>query len=243
VTLASTTPAVRSACREVLRQVIALAAVMLGLEDASVDDFDVERGDIVYRKDPDRRLAFARVTAKMGDYTIVAKGARGPNPDDKAVNTFGAHFAEVAVNVETGQLRVERIVAVHDIGRVVNPLTATSQVYGGVMMGVGYATTEERIIDPATGLQLTANLEDYKVPLVTDTPAIEVLFVDVADTEANSVGSKGLGEPPIIPVAAAIANAVFDAVGVRVTDLPITPDRLLALLSRASNAGFSKEVE
>jgi xanthine dehydrogenase YagR molybdenum-binding subunit len=88
------------------------------------------------------------------------------------------------------------------------------------------------VIDPDTGLQLTANLEEYKVPILTDIPEIEVVFVDIADTEANSVGSKGLGEPPIIPIAPAIANAVFDAVGVRATELPITADRVLGLLSK-----------
>ncbi len=232
VTLASSTPAVRSACREALRQLIALAAIMLELPDADPDDFVVEDGDLVYSAAPAKRLPFTQVAAKMGNYTIVAKGARGPNPEDKAVNTFGAHFAQVAVNVETGQVRVERVVAVHDIGRVINPLTATSQVYGGVTMGMGFALTEERVIDPDTGLQLTANLEEYKVPVMMDIPEIDVAFVDVADTDANSVGSKGLGEPPIIPIAAAIANAIFDAVGVRVTDLPVTPDRLLALLPK-----------
>jgi xanthine dehydrogenase YagR molybdenum-binding subunit len=232
VTLASSTPAVRSACREALRQLIELAAIMLDLEDEAPDAFYVKRGEIIYRDDPDKRLPFTQVAAKMGNYMIVAKGARGPNPEDKAVNTFGAHFAQVAVNTETGQVRVERIVAAHDIGRVINPLTATSQVYGGVTMALGYATTEARVIDPDTGLQLTANLEAYKVPIVVDVPEIEVLFVDEADVDANSVGSKGLGEPPIIPTAAAIANAVFDAVGVRVTDLPITPSRLLALLPK-----------
>lgn len=232
VTLASATPAVRSACREALRQLIALAAIMMGLEDAEPDDFDVVDGDIVYKADRDQCLPFHQVAAKMGNYMIVAKGARGPNPEDKAVNTFGAHFAQVLVNTETGELKVERVVAVHDIGRVINPMTATSQVYGGVLMGVGFATTEERVIDPGTGLQLTANLEEYKVPLVADLPDIEVRFVDEPDVDANSVGSKGLGEPPIIPVAAAIANAVSDATGYRVTDLPITPDRLLPLLSK-----------
>lgn len=233
VTLASAAPAVRSACREALRQLMALAAIMLDLADADVDDFTVQNGEIVYTPDPEKRLPFTRAAAKMGNYMIVAKGARGPNPEDRAINTFGAHFAQVLVNVETGQVRVERVVAAHDIGRVVNPLTATSQVYGGVTMALGYATTEARLIDPDTGLQLTANLEEYKVPVMADIPQIDVLFVDEADVEANSVGSKGLGEPPIIPTAAAIANAVFDATGVRVTDLPITPDRLLPLLVKA----------
>ncbi|MBN1249750.1 MAG: xanthine dehydrogenase family protein molybdopterin-binding subunit, partial [Anaerolineae bacterium] len=232
VTLASATPAVRSACREALRQLVALAAIMLGLEETTPDDFDIVDGDIVYREDPDKRLPFHQVAAKMGDYMIVAKGARGPNPEDKAINTFGAHFAQVLVNIETGELKVERIVAAHDIGRVINPLTATSQVYGGVLMGLGLATSEERVIDPGTGLQLTANLEEYKVPLVAGLPQIDVFFVDEADIEANSVGSKGLGEPPIIPTAAAIANAVFDAAGICATELPMTPNRLLALLSK-----------
>ena len=116
------------------------------------------------------------------------------------------------------------------VTRVVNPLTATSQVYGGVLMGMGFGTTEERVIDPGTGLQLTANLEEYKVPTIGDLPQIEVAFVDAPDPEANSVGSRGLGEPPIIPAPAAIANAVADAIGVRVTDLPITPDRVLSAL-------------
>jgi xanthine dehydrogenase YagR molybdenum-binding subunit len=241
VTLASSTPAVRSACREALRQLIELAAIMLDLEEAGPEDFSVVDGEIVYAPDPEKRLPFSQVTAKMNNYMIVAKGARGPNPEDKAVNTFGAHFAQVFVNVETGQVRVERLVAAHDIGRVVNPLTAESQVFGGVVMGLGFGTTEERVIDPDTGLQLTANLEDYKVPVMVDIPEIEVLFVDVPDVEANSVGSKGLGEPPIIPAAAAIANAVFDAVGVRVTDLPIMPDRLLMALQQAA-AGSKEEL-
>jgi len=138
------------------------------------------------------------------------------------------------VNVETGQLRVLKVVAAHAIGRVVNPLTATSQVYGGVTMGMGFGTTEERVFDAATGLQLTANLRDYKVPMMPDIPAVEVEFVNLVDVEANSVGAKGLGEPPIIPTPAAVANAVAAAIGVRIVDLPITPDRILRAIREAS---------
>lgn len=230
VTLASITPAVREAANDALRQVLALAAVMLGLPDAPESDFAVQGADVVYLKDETKRLPYREVAAKMGNYMIVGKGARGPNPDDAAINTFGAHFAEVDVNVETGQVRVNRIVTAHDIGRVINPMTATSQVYGGVLMGLGFALTEQRVLDGPTGKQLTANLEDYKVPVIGDVPEIDVLFVDEADPVANSVGSKGLGEPPIIPAPAAIANAVADAIGVRITDLPITPDKVLRAL-------------
>ena len=236
VTLASTTPAVRSAARDAMRQVVGLAAQMLGLPEAQEDDFDTAEGAIVYRADPERRVTFREVAAKMGNYMIVGQGARGPNPDDKALNTFGAHFVEADVNVETGQVRVQRVVAAHEVGRIVNPLTARSQVYGGVIMGLGYALSEERVLDNRTGVQLTANLEDYKVPTVADVPEIDVLFVDEADPEANSVGSKGLGEPPIIPLAAAVANAVADATGVRIRSLPLSPARVLDALRAAKEA-------
>jgi xanthine dehydrogenase YagR molybdenum-binding subunit len=230
VTLASITPAVREAAHDARCQLVELAAVMLGLPDAAPDEFAVADGQIVYRQDPGKRISWREVAAKMGNYMIVGKGARGPNPDGKALNTFGAHFAEVDVNVETGQVRVIKVVAVHAIGRIVNPMTANSQVYGGVIMGVGYGTMEERLIDGRTGLQMTTNMEEYKVPTIADAPQIDVGFVDLVDVDANSVGAKGLGEPPIIPPAAAIANAVSEAIGVRLLDLPITPDRVLEAL-------------
>jgi xanthine dehydrogenase YagR molybdenum-binding subunit len=241
VTLASITPAVREAAYDAKVQLLDLAAYMLDLPEARPDEFTVQEGQIVYRPDAaeqtpgrmiaGRMIAVREVAAKMGNYMIVGRGARGPNPDDKALNTFGAHFAEVEVNVETGQVRVCQVVAVHSIGRVVNPLTADSQVYGGIIQGLGYGLTEGRTIDRRTGLQLTANLREYKVPMISDIPEIEVAFVDRVDVEANSVGAKGLGEPPIIPAPAAIANAVADAIGVRILDLPITPDRVLDALS------------
>ena len=240
VTLASITPAVREAAHDAKTQLLDLAAYMLGLPEARAEDFSVHGGEIVYRaaQGADRtgssapvRMTCREVAAKMGNYMIVGRGARGPNPDDKALNTFGAHFAEVEVNVETGQVRVCKVVAVHAIGRIVNPLTAASQVYGGIAMGLGLGTMEERTIDRQTGLQLTANLREYKAPMIGDIPGIEVEFVDGVDVEANSVGAKGLGEPPIIPAPAAIANAVADAIGVRILDLPITPDRVLAALA------------
>jgi xanthine dehydrogenase YagR molybdenum-binding subunit len=236
VTLASITPAVREAAHDAKVQLLDIAAYMLDLPadelnpHAAADEFTVREGEITYRQDPTKRITCREVAAKMGNYMIVGRGARGPNPDDQALNTFGAHFCEVEVNVMTGQVHVCKVVAAHSIGRIVNPLTATSQVYGGITMGLGFGTIEERTIDQRTGLQLTANLRDYKVPMIDDIPEMEVEFVHLADVEANSVGAKGLGEPPIIPAPAAIANAVADAIGVRILDLPITPDRVLEAL-------------
>jgi xanthine dehydrogenase YagR molybdenum-binding subunit len=241
VTLASITPAVREAAYDARRQLVELAAFMLDLDDGGLgqvdaDEFDVREAQIVYRPNPDKSIAWREAAAKMGNYMIVGRGARGPNPDDKALNTFGAQFAEVEVNVETGRVRVCKLVAAHAIGRIVNPLTAASQVYGGATMGLGFATAEERTIDARTGLQLTANMREYKVPRIGDIPEFEVEFVDLVDEEANSVGGKGLGEPPIIPAPAAIANAVSDALGVRLVDLPITANRVLSALSSREEA-------
>jgi xanthine dehydrogenase YagR molybdenum-binding subunit len=237
VTLASITPAVREAAHDAKRQYLDLAAYMLGIPDTPPEAFDVSAGEIVYRDDPSKRISVREVAAKMGNYMIVGRGARGPNPDEKALNTFGAQFAEVDVNVDTGKVRVRKVVATHANGRIVNPLTAASQVYGGVTMGLGFGLMEERVIDERTGLQMSANLEEYKVPTIMDVPELDVAFVDRVDVEANSVGGKGLGEPPIIPPAAAIANAVADAIGVRIVDLPITPDRVLTALKRAEEEG------
>jgi len=236
VTLASITPAVREAAYDARRQLVELAAFMLDMTNADADEFDVREAQIIYRPDSNKSIAWREVAAKMGNYMIVGRGARGPNPDDKALNTFGAQFAEVEVNTETGQVRVCKLVAAYAVGRIVNPMTAASQIYGGATMGLGFATTEERTIDAATGLQLTANMREYKVPRIEDIPEFVVEFVDLVDEEANSVGAKGLGEPPIIPTPAAIANAVSDALGVRFVDLPITADRVLSALSSREEA-------
>jgi len=236
-TLASAGPAVRAAARACVRQVIDLAAQMLGTEDDPQTSFRMGDGEIIYMPKPETRIPFKEVVAKMDGYTLVGDGARGPNPEEKRVNTFGAHFAEVEVNMETGQIRVLKLIAVHDVGRIVNPVTAANQVHGGIVQAVGLSTMEQRVIDQQTGVHLTGDLEGYRLPTMLDAPRIDVSFVDHADAEANSVGAKGLGEPPIIPAPAAIANAVCDALGVRLTDLPMTPGRVLQALNSAEGGG------
>src|SRR5271157_5698635 len=118
-----------------------------------------------------------------------------------AVPTFGAQFAEVEVNTITGEVKVQRLVAVHDVGRIMNPIGADGQVAGAVIQGIGYALTEERVIDQATGIILNPNLEDYVLPTALDIPSIDSNFIDDSDNNANNTGAKGLGEPPIIPTA------------------------------------------
>jgi xanthine dehydrogenase YagR molybdenum-binding subunit len=133
----------------------------------------------------------------------------------------------VEVDTETGEVRVLRVVAAHDCGRIINPLLVESQVIGGVTQGLGYALTEERIVDAGGGVVLNANLEEYKVQSVADLPEMVNATQTMPDREANETGAKGIGEPPIIPTAAAVANAIFDATGARVRDLPCKRESLL----------------
>ena len=157
-------------------------------------------------------------------------------PDDQqkgnisACYAFGTHVAEVEVDLETGVIRVIRMTAVHDVGRVINRLGIEGQVEGGVVQGMGYCLTEELKVED--GRILNPSFTDYKLCMTTDLPKLDVAFVETHDP-AGPYGAKGIGESPLIPVAPAIANAVFDATGVRMTELPLTPERVLANLREA----------
>ena len=146
-----------------------------------------------------------------------------------AVNTFGCQIAQVAVDTGTGAVTVERVVAVHDIGRVVNPMGARSQVMGGILQAIGFTLMEERVVDPTTGTVVNAGLEDYKVPTIADLPEVVCEFVGEPDPHLT-MGVKGLGEPPVIPTPAAIGNALAHALGVRLREAPYTPRRVLEAL-------------
>jgi xanthine dehydrogenase YagR molybdenum-binding subunit len=227
MTTPSVMPAVRMAAEDARRQLCEAAAELLG--DAAADTL-VVRDAAVHDATGARRITAAEIGAKLGQVTIVGRGARGPNPERTGIASFGVQLVEVAVDAETGVVRVERIVAAHDAGRVVNPLLARSQLEGGILQGLGYALFEERVVDRALGIPLNTGLHDYKVPVMADTPAIDAWCVGGADTAANHVGARGLAEAPIIPIAPAIANAVADALGVEPDALPLTPWRVLGWL-------------
>lgn len=144
----------------------------------------------------------------------------------------GAQFVEVEVDTETGVVRVLRVVAVHDCGRPINPLAIESQVNGGVLQGISYALFEERVLDRGSGVMLNANFEQYKILGARETPEIEVVLLEDYHGR-SSTDAAGIGEPATIPTAAAIANAVYNATGVRVRELPMTPARVLAALEAA----------
>jgi len=139
----------------------------------------------------------------------------------------GVQFAEVAVDTETGLVTVKRMTCVQDCGLIINQFTTESQVNGGVIMGMGYALYEERIMDDTSGVLLNPNFETYKVPGLADVPEIDIVLINMPER-----GVIGIGEPCHIPTAAAIANAVANAIGVRVPSLPITPARVLAALGK-----------
>jgi xanthine dehydrogenase YagR molybdenum-binding subunit len=144
--------------------------------------------------------------------------------------TGGVNFAEVEVDTETGHVRVKKVVAVHDCGLIVNPLTTTSQINGGILCGLGYALYEERVMDRQTGMLLNINFDSYKIANIADCPEIDVVLIDMPER-----GTIGIGEPAVIPPAGAIANAVANAIGVRIHSLPITPAKVLAALGKVPN--------
>jgi xanthine dehydrogenase YagR molybdenum-binding subunit len=226
LTVASVGPAVRIAARDAREQLLGAAA---GVLETPAAELRIEGGVIVSKG---ARTPLAEILGKVDNNTVIGKGGRHPNDPELSLRTFGAHFAEVEVDMRTGEIYVEHIVAVHDIGRIVNPLTARSQVEGGVLQALGFALSEERFVDRATGRVMNGNLENYKVPTVKDVPTkITVRFVDRPDRRANNLGVKGLGEPPIIPTAAAIANAVANATGARVRQTPLSRPRVLEALA------------
>ena len=236
-TVPSMGPAVRAAAGDAKRQILEIAAQRHGVDEASLE---ISLGE-VRSADGSVREPVGSILELLGDAQILGKGGRGPNPTGMQVLTFGVQVAEVAVDVETGEVQVERVAAVHDVGRVINPLGASSQIEGGIIQGIGHTLSEQRLNDPHTGLTLTTSLDAYRLPTIADVPEIVSELVDIPDTELTNLGSKGLGEPPIVPVAAAIAGAIRDATGADIRSLPITREEMLRALHEAAERARAKE--
>jgi CO/xanthine dehydrogenase Mo-binding subunit len=237
-TLSTLGPVVHMAAIEAKQRLLQAAAQWL--EEASTH-LHVCNGIIRREGRPEPALTVADITARLAPQMIQGWGSRPPNPRDQSVRTFGVQGVEVEVDTETGEVTILRVVAAHDCGRIVNPVLVDSQVMGGVIQGIGFALSETRVVDAAHGVVLNPNLEEYKVPTVADIPPIAHAQVNLADPAANAIGAKGIGEPPIVPTAPAIANAVFDAVGVRIRHLPLTRSRLMAALSASEHTQASQE--
>jgi len=229
-TVPTESPAVRAAAVNLKQQMLEIAARDLAIDPASLH---FKAGSIAARSDPSKTIRFTELSDLKQQGVLVGIGTRGPNPENRTVNPFAAQFCEVAVNTGTGEIRIIRFLGAHDSGRVMSRLTYDNQVFGGITMGIGLATTEARILDKnQTGKMVNRNWHDYKLPTALDVPAEMVsLPIEPNDTEANTTGAKGLGEPVTIPTAAAVANAVYHATGVRITATPINPVQLCRLLA------------
>jgi xanthine dehydrogenase YagR molybdenum-binding subunit len=237
-TTASITPPARVAAWRVLQALLREAALLLNV---GADDLVAREGRIAVRGDPNRSLGFREAAMRMSVDRISAVASRSddyggfrrrmPEAAIADQDLGGVQFAEVAVDTETGIVRVERVVAAQDCGRPMNPLLLESQVQGGVVMGLSYALYEERILDAASGRMVNPNLEEYKLAGPSETPAIEVILLE--NYRANSAtDAYGIAEPSNIATAPAIANAVYNAIGVRLRALPMTPAAILQALGK-----------
>ena len=235
-TQATLGPAIRAAAVQVKADLLQVAATAM---EVSADRLSVRDGKVMVDEDPRRSRTVKEIMQEIAPTTLRAQGARSANPKEKSARTFGSQVVEVEVDTATGEVTVTRVVASHECGRVVNPTMVESQVIGAVTQGIGFALTEERVMDDRLGLVLNPNLEEYKVPTISDIPEIVNVPVDVPDPEANPTGAKGIGEPPLVPTAPAIANAIYNAVGIRVYDAPISRHRMLELLAEQGKEASS----
>jgi len=233
------------AAEKIRDQIMEIAAKSLG---EPVEALEMKDGIIFSKNDKEKNIPFGKVLRKahysLGGRMLVAENFYDP-PNENFDQTFrgnlsvtyayGAHGVEVEVDKETGQVKILNYIAAHDVGKAINPMLLEGQIYGGGLQGIGYALGERMIYDK--GYLKNGNFLDYKMPTVRDVPPVQAVIVE-SDEHAGPFGAKGIGEPGLVPTAPAIANAIYDAVGVRIKDLPITPEKILkALKEKAKQNG------
>jgi xanthine dehydrogenase YagR molybdenum-binding subunit len=225
VTIGSLIPAVRAAAVHAREKLLDVASRVLGVPASEITlaggSFSAKGTSADFRK----------VCSRLPGETLVATGDRAKDYDGADTRLFGAQFAEVVVDVETGVVAVKKVVAVHDCGQPVWRTGVESQIRGGILQGISYALFEERVVDERSGRVLNPNVEFYKVLGSKDAPQIVPILVDFYPGK-NNAHARGIGEPATVPTAAAVANAIAHATGIRPTALPITPARILAALDR-----------
>jgi xanthine dehydrogenase YagR molybdenum-binding subunit len=226
-TTASVSPAIRVTAGKALDALALRIAPSLGVAPSALASHD---GRIVVKGNESKGLSWKEACRLLGTEPVSVDGEWEAGLS--ASGTSGVQFAEVAVDVETGVTKVERVVCVQDCGLIIDPMTAESQVNGGIVMAINWALFEHRILDRNTGQMVNPNMEWYLLAGMSDIPKIEVVLMNQPER-----GVIGLGEPPTISTAAAIANAVANATGVRIRSLPLTPDRILTALAQQRAGG------
>jgi xanthine dehydrogenase YagR molybdenum-binding subunit len=233
---AAVVPAVYEAADKAIDAVLALAATAPGSKFAGrkARDLEYTNGRVHTKGEPasggtafEDILRLGSVRAVSGSGSSEGSGAFGTAKPEFSSHSFGAHFVEVTWQPEIARLRVSRVVTVIDAGRILNPLAGRNQIEGAVVMGIGMSLFEETTYDQRSGAPINANLADYIVAANADVPRLEVHFVEYPDTKLNALGARGIGEIGLAGMAAAIANAVYHATGVRVRELPIRIEDLL----------------
>ena len=220
--------AVKKASEKLRDGLLELASTYL---ERAKEGLEVSEGFVVAKGDEERLASVPEVAGGMPSSFMEAEASVTPGSADYIVNSFAAHFALVEVDTLTGGVSVVRYVAAHDSGRIINPLAAVNQVEGGVSQTLGLTLSEELVTDGTSGVTLNGSFLEHKCPTIGQYPEIETIFVETEDPVAP-FGAKALGEPPSVPVAATVINAVYDAVGVRFTEIPLTPDKVLEGLAR-----------
>jgi xanthine dehydrogenase YagR molybdenum-binding subunit len=225
---ASIIGAVIAAHRTLVEQLLALAGDDSPLAGLTADEVGGRDEGLCELADPSRWESYSQILERAGreELTVVASAADPEEMQAYSMHSFGAVFCEVRVNTVTGETRVDRVLGSYDCGRIINPKTAASQFRGGIIMGIGLALMEDTEFDERTARIMNPSLAEYHMPVHMDVPRIEVMWTDIPDPYAPA-GARGIGEIGITGVAAAIANAIYNATGRRVRDLPITLDKLL----------------
>jgi xanthine dehydrogenase YagR molybdenum-binding subunit len=227
---ATTFAAVRAAVEQVHGEILKLAQKCSDspLKGAKYEDLEARDGGLFRAGDKANGETYSAILKRAGEPAVEAETASGPPMElmKYSMASYGAQFCEVRVHEETGEVRVSRWLGSFDCGTIVNPKTAASQLRGGIIMGIGMALTEETLFDERRGRIMNPSLAEYHVPVHLDVPPIEIIYNGIPD-EHTPLGARGIGEIGITGVAAAIANAVFNATGKRLRELPITLDKLM----------------
>jgi xanthine dehydrogenase YagR molybdenum-binding subunit len=228
---ASICPAIKDAATQAL---LKLAQIAIGdskspLHGAAAADVATKDGKLFLKSAAAKSETFSAILARNGGNPVEGMGSAEPSEGQTAMSchSFGAVFAEVAVDADTFMVEVRRIVATYDVGTLINKTTGLNQLMGGIVWGVSLALHEESHLDNKYGCYVNANLAEYHVPVNADIGSIDVTVIDIPDTKFNPLGARGIGEIGITGAAAAVGNAIFHATGKRVRDFPITLDKIM----------------